>query len=104
MRGELLMPKLIALALFCLAAAVFSEPAAAQQKDKSTAGAAASAEGDASMVGTALHPRAATSIVIETWADVDALKAHSAQSHMKAFGASIKDLLANRAVYVLTPT
>ncbi len=45
-----------------------------------------------------------TFIVIEKWADVDALKAHSAQPHMKAFGASIKDLLANRAVYVLTPT
>ncbi len=45
-----------------------------------------------------------TFIVIEKWADVDALRAHAAQPHMKAFGAKIKDLLANRAVYVLSPT
>lgn len=48
------MPKLIALALFCLAAAVFSEPAAAQEKDRSTAGAGASSEGGASLGGTGI--------------------------------------------------
>jgi len=43
-----------------------------------------------------------TFVVIEKWADMDALKAHGVAPHMKAFGAKIKDLVANRAIHVLT--
>ncbi len=43
-------------------------------------------------------------VVIEKWADVAALNAHAAAPHMKAYAAKIKDLMANRAVYVLSPT
>jgi len=43
-------------------------------------------------------------IVIEKWADLAALNAHAAAPHMKAYAAKIKDLMANRAVYVLSPT
>ena len=42
-------------------------------------------------------------VAIEKWESVEALNAHAAAPHMKAFGAKIKDLLANRAVYVLSP-
>jgi quinol monooxygenase YgiN len=44
-----------------------------------------------------------TFVVIETWADADALKAHSAAPHMKAYGEKTKDLIASRAVHILTP-
>ena len=44
-----------------------------------------------------------TFVAIEKWESVDALNAHAAAPHMKEFGAKIKDLLANRAVYVLSP-
>jgi quinol monooxygenase YgiN len=44
-----------------------------------------------------------TFIVIETWTDADALKAHAAAPHMVAYGAKTKDLIANRAIHVLTP-
>ena len=43
-------------------------------------------------------------VVIEKWASVEALKAHAVAPHMKEYGAKVKDLLANRAVYVLSPT
>jgi quinol monooxygenase YgiN len=42
-------------------------------------------------------------VVIETWADADALKAHSVAPHMKAYGEKTKDLIASRAVHILTP-
>jgi len=41
-------------------------------------------------------------MVIEKWADMDALKAHAVAPHMKAYGAKIKDLIATRAIHVLT--
>jgi quinol monooxygenase YgiN len=44
-----------------------------------------------------------TFVVIETWADADALKAHAAAPHMKAYGEKTKDLIASRAVHVLAP-
>lgn len=44
-----------------------------------------------------------TVVVIEKWADIDALKAHGAAPHMKAFGEAVKDLIATRAIHVLEP-
>jgi quinol monooxygenase YgiN len=41
--------------------------------------------------------------VVEKWADLDALKAHAAAPHMAAYAAKTKDLLASRAVHILTP-
>jgi len=34
---------------------------------------------------------------------MDALKAHAAAPHMAAYGARTKDMIANRAVHILTP-
>jgi quinol monooxygenase YgiN len=42
-------------------------------------------------------------VVIETWENAEALKAHAAAPHMTAYGAKTKDLIANRAVHVLSP-
>ncbi len=42
-------------------------------------------------------------VVIETWESAEALKAHAAAPHMTAYGAKTKDLIANRAVHVLSP-
>jgi quinol monooxygenase YgiN len=44
-----------------------------------------------------------TFVVIETWTDAEALKAHAAAPHMVAYGAKTKELIANRAIHVLTP-
>ncbi|MCP5266600.1 MAG: antibiotic biosynthesis monooxygenase [Burkholderiaceae bacterium] len=41
-------------------------------------------------------------VVIEKWASVDALKAHAAAPHMAAYGARVKDMLAERTIHVLT--
>ena len=43
-------------------------------------------------------------VVIEKWSDLEALKAHAATAHMKAYAEKVKDLMAGRAVYVLSPT
>ena len=43
-------------------------------------------------------------MVIEKWADLEALKAHAAAPHMAAYGAKVKDMLASRAIHILTPT
>ena len=45
-----------------------------------------------------------TFVVIETWADADALKAHAMAPHMIAYGEKTKDLIATRAIHILTPT
>jgi quinol monooxygenase YgiN len=45
-----------------------------------------------------------TFVVIEKWESLDALAAHGTAPHMQAFGATVKDLLAARAVHVLSPT
>ena len=42
-------------------------------------------------------------MVIETWADADALKAHSAAPHMTAFRQATRDIMAGAAVYMLSP-
>ena len=43
-------------------------------------------------------------VVIEKWASAEALKAHGASPHMVAYAAKTKDLLAARAIHVLSPT
>ncbi len=43
-----------------------------------------------------------TFVVVEKWQSLDALKAHSVAPHMKAYGEKTKDLVAKRAVHVLT--
>ena len=42
-------------------------------------------------------------VVIETWESLDALKTHAAAPHMKAFGGNTKDIVADRAIHVLSP-
>ncbi len=42
-------------------------------------------------------------MVIEKWADMAALKAHAAAPHMAAYGAKVKDMIAKRAVHILSP-
>ena len=44
-----------------------------------------------------------TFVVVEKWASLDALKAHAASPHMKAYAAETRDLLAGRRIHVLTP-
>ncbi len=44
-----------------------------------------------------------TFVVIEKWADMDALRAHAAAPHMKAYGAATKELIASRTIHVLSP-
>jgi quinol monooxygenase YgiN len=44
-----------------------------------------------------------TFVVVEKWESLAALKAHSVAPHMKAYAAKTKDLVAGRAVHVLTP-
>jgi quinol monooxygenase YgiN len=42
-------------------------------------------------------------VVIEKWASAEALKAHGASPHMRAYAANTKDLVASRAIQVLVP-
>lgn len=41
-------------------------------------------------------------VVVEKWASMDALRAHARSSHMAAYAQAVKDLIAARAVHVLT--
>ncbi len=43
-----------------------------------------------------------TFAVIEKWETMDALKAHARSPHMAEYGAKVKDMIADRAVHVLT--
>ena len=43
-------------------------------------------------------------VVIEKWESVEALTAHAVAPHMQAYGAKVKDLLASRAIHILSPT
>jgi len=45
-----------------------------------------------------------TFVVIEKWETMDALEAHGAAPHMAAYGAKVKDLMASRAIHILSPT
>jgi quinol monooxygenase YgiN len=42
-----------------------------------------------------------TFVVVEKWRDTAALKAHAASSHMAAYGAKTKVLVASRVIHVL---
>jgi len=42
-------------------------------------------------------------VVVEKWESVDALKAHIAAPHMAAYAAKVKDMVANRAIHILSP-
>jgi quinol monooxygenase YgiN len=42
-------------------------------------------------------------VVLETWANLEALKAHGAAPHMIAFGRATKAIVAARAIHILTP-
>ncbi len=44
-----------------------------------------------------------TFIVIEKWESVDTLKAHSTAPHMVAYAAKVKEMMAGRAVHILSP-
>ena len=44
-----------------------------------------------------------TFMVIEKWADLDALKAHGMAPHMAAYAARTKAWIAQRAIHVLSP-
>ncbi|MEO8855885.1 MAG: putative quinol monooxygenase [Burkholderiaceae bacterium] len=44
-----------------------------------------------------------TLLVIEKWDDMEALKAHGASAHMKAYGERTRDLVANRTIHILSP-
>ena len=44
-----------------------------------------------------------TFVVVEKWESADALRAHAASAHMAAYGAKTKDMLASRALYILSP-
>ena len=42
-------------------------------------------------------------VVIEKWDNMDALKAPGAAPHMAAYGARTKELVASRAIHILSP-
>jgi len=44
-----------------------------------------------------------TFVVIEKWASLAALQAHAVAPHMKAYAASVKELMAQRVIHVLEP-
>ncbi|HRY22866.1 MAG: antibiotic biosynthesis monooxygenase [Geminicoccaceae bacterium] len=44
-----------------------------------------------------------TFVVVEKWASLEALEAHAAAPHMKSYGERVKDLIAERTIYVLSP-
>lgn len=44
-----------------------------------------------------------TFVVVEKWESIEALKAHAASPHMKAYAAEVGDLVAKRAIHVLKP-
>lgn len=44
-----------------------------------------------------------TFVVVEKWESLEALKAHAAAPHMAAYGARTKEMIANRAIHVLSP-
>ena len=59
---------------------------------------------DAAGIGaiqTAIGPDAF--VVVEKWTSAEALKAHGAAPHMKAYGARVADMIASRVIHVLSP-
>jgi quinol monooxygenase YgiN len=45
-----------------------------------------------------------TFVVVEKWESAEALKAHAVAPHMAAHAAKVKDMIAGRAIHVLSPT
>ena len=45
-----------------------------------------------------------TFVVVEKWESLDALKAHAVAQHMAAYAAKTKDLIADKAIHVLSPS
>ena len=43
-----------------------------------------------------------TFVVLESWESPEALRAHAAAPHMRAYGQKIKDWIASRAIHVLS--
>ena len=44
-----------------------------------------------------------TFVVVEKWASPEALKAHAAAPHMKAYASRTADMVENRTIHVLSP-
>jgi quinol monooxygenase YgiN len=44
-----------------------------------------------------------TFVVVEKWASAEALNAHAAAPHMKAYAARTGDMIARRVIHVLSP-
>ena len=44
-----------------------------------------------------------TFVVVEKWETLDALKAHAVAPHMAAYAAKTKDMIADKAIHVLSP-
>ncbi len=44
-----------------------------------------------------------TFVAVEKWESAEALKAHAAAPHMKAYAAKTKDMIAGRVIHVLSP-
>jgi quinol monooxygenase YgiN len=44
-----------------------------------------------------------TFVVVEKWESMEALAAHAAAPHMREYGAKTKELLASRAIHILSP-
>ena len=44
-----------------------------------------------------------TFVVVEKWESMDALRAHAAAPHMAAYAGKTKDLIASRAIHILSP-
>lgn len=42
-------------------------------------------------------------VVIEKWETMADLKAHGASPHMAAYGAKVRDMVANRQIHIMTP-
>ena len=41
--------------------------------------------------------------MVEKWASLEALKAHAAAPHMKAYAEKTRDMIASRVIHVLSP-
>lgn len=55
---------------------------------------------DAPSIQTAFGPD--TYVVIEKWTSAATLDAHGKSAHMAAYGAKVKDLLADRVIHILS--
>jgi quinol monooxygenase YgiN len=42
-------------------------------------------------------------VVVEKWASLEALKAHAAAPHMKAYAEKTREMIASRVIHVLSP-